>query len=237
VPQPRVPASRESVSHDGRPASSIRLYQTADQADVYRVCLLTGNSGTDATGLYLDDTVVADIYAGPYLELEPELAFVVETERGVEGYAIATAHTKQFIERFREEWLPGFAKRHARPAANPAANPSDEPGENPRPALSVAEEMTERGYRPENMLIDEVDEFPAHLHINLLPSLQGQGLGRELIRTILAALREHGADAVHLGVSPSNTSASAFYRRLGFTELASSSPERPLFGIRTDAEL
>jgi ribosomal protein S18 acetylase RimI-like enzyme len=95
--------------------------------------------------------------------------------------------------------------------------------------------MTDRGYRPENMLIDEVDAFPAHLHINLLPSVQGQGLGRELIRTMLTALRERGIPAVHLGVSATNVSASAFYRRLGFTELASSTPEHPLFGIRTDA--
>jgi len=209
--------------------SSIRLARSDDQADVYRVCLLTGNAGSDATGLYRDNTVVADIYAGPYLALEPELSFVVETDRGVEGYVIATADTRRFVERYRELWLPGFATRHPRPA--PAS------GTESGTALSVADEMTERGYRPEGMLIDEVDEFPAHLHINLLPSLQGQGLGRELIRTILAALRERGVTAVHLGVSPSNSAASAFYRRLGFTELASSTPEHPLFGIRTDASV
>ncbi|GAA3891457.1 hypothetical protein GCM10022381_36680 [Leifsonia kafniensis] len=221
------PSPSEGAGPELRPTSSIRQYRAADRADVYRVCLLTGDAGTDATGLYLDETVVADIYAGPYLELEPDLSFVVDTDRGVEGYIIGTADTRQFVRRYREHWLPGFADRHARPAAALGVALGTE--------LSLAEEMADRGYRPENMLIDEVDEFPAHLHINLLPSLQGQGLGRELIRTLLAALRERGVAAVHLGVSPTNASASAFYRRLGFTELGSSTPEHPLFGIRTDA--
>lgn len=210
---------------DESPESSIRLARADDRAAVSRVCLLTADAGSDATGLYLDDTVVADIYAGPYLELEPELSFVVDTDRGVEGFIVGTADTRQFVERYRAEWLPGFARRHARPVPLPGAE------------LSIAEEMTDRGYRPENMLIDELDDFPAHLHINLLPTLQGQGLGRQLIRTMLAALRERGIGAVHLGVASSNTSAIAFYRRLGFTELASSTPAHPLYGIRTDASV
>ena len=35
-------------------------------------------------------------------------------------------------------------------------------------------------------------EYPAHLHIDLLPELQGQGWGRRLIDTLVAALRERG---------------------------------------------
>lgn len=148
---------------------------------------------------------------------------------------VATADTRRFIERYRAEWLPGFAERHARPAAAGQSGTDQQGTEPTGSVLSVAEEMTDRGYRPENMLIAELDEFPAHLHINLMPSLQGQGFGRELIRTILAALRERGVGAVHLGVAPTNVAAIAFYRRLGFTELASSTPAHPLFGIRTDA--
>jgi ribosomal protein S18 acetylase RimI-like enzyme len=60
---------------------------------------------------------------------------------------------------------------------------------------------------------------PAHLHIDMLPRLQGRGLGRSLLDHLFAGLRSAGADAVHLGVSPENTNAIAFYERLGFDVL------------------
>ncbi len=33
---------------------------------------------------------------------------------------------------------------------------------------------------PERMLIPELADYPAHLHIRLLPEFQGQGWGRQL---------------------------------------------------------
>ncbi len=199
--------------------SVIRPYQPNDREDIYRVCLLTGKSGDDATGLHANDDLISDIFAGPYLAIEPELAFVVDTGGRVAGYVIATANTRRFVERYREEWLPGFAAKYPRPASG----------------VAPSKRMIDRGHSPERMLIAEVDEYPAHLHIDLLPELQGQGFGRALIRAILAALNERGARKVHLGLSPTNTSARAFYDRLGFHELPSSTAAEPLLGIATDA--
>jgi ribosomal protein S18 acetylase RimI-like enzyme len=61
--------------------------------------------------------------------------------------------------------------------------------------------------------------YPAHLHIDLLPELQGRGIGRRLIDTVLDRLREASVPGVQLGVDPRNTSAQAFYTRLGFAPL------------------
>jgi ribosomal protein S18 acetylase RimI-like enzyme len=70
------------------------------------------------------------------------------------------------------------------------------------------------------MLVPEIaDRYPAHLHIDLLPSGQRRGLGRRLMNTYLDALRERGVPGVHLTMDPANTGARAFYDRLGFTEL------------------
>jgi ribosomal protein S18 acetylase RimI-like enzyme len=68
------------------------------------------------------------------------------------------------------------------------------------------------------MLVPESAEFPAHLHIDLLPAAQGQGAGRMLVETLLHRLRADGVPGVHLVVDPRNTGALAFYPRLGFTE-------------------
>ena len=72
------------------------------------------------------------------------------------------------------------------------------------------------------MRIAELADYPAHLHIDLLPELQGLGFGRRLIDTLRAALAARGVAAVHLGMDAANTGARAFYARLGFHELPSS---------------
>ena len=178
------------------------------------MCLKTGDGGTDATGMYGSDTLLADIFVLPYVDFEPELAFVVETGERVAGYVVATADTRAFIERFRRERLPAFERKYAGVQSS---------------------HVLDMGRDPDRMLIAELDEYPAHLHIDLLPELQGQGMGRRLMRILLEALRERGVPGVHLGVSPSNTNARAFYERLGFRPLPSDPGSGSLLGIRTDA--
>lgn len=196
----------------------IRRYQPTDRAHVYEVCRRTADAGTDATGIYSDDDLMPDIFAGPYLEFEPGLAFVVDTGDRVAGYVLGVSDTRRFVEWFEREWLPTLSRF-----------------EHVDPPLTPEDAMVHLGYLPGRMLIAEVDEYPAHFHIDLVPELQGQGLGRELVRTLLAALRERGIRRVHLAMDPANRAARAFYDRLGFVELPSSTPEEPVLGIDTDA--
>ena len=74
-------------------------------------------------------------------------------------------------------------------------------------------------YTPERMLLPELDEFPAHLHIDVLPAHQGKGYGRCLITTFLEAAAHAGAKGAHVAVSPVNTRAQSFYLRVGFESL------------------
>ena len=210
----------------------IRPYRPADRDAVAEVCLRTAAGGGDATGVYSDDALMPEVFALPYVEFAPELAFVVvgpsadSAERGggerVLGYVIGVADTRAFVEWWKREWSPGFRLRH--PA--PGSPTRQEPG-------FTEQQLLAAGYDPERMLIAEVDEYPAHLHIDLLPELQGQGFGRRLIDTLRGALAERGVPAVHLGMDAANTGARAFYDRLGFHELPSSMPNAPLLGIAT----
>jgi ribosomal protein S18 acetylase RimI-like enzyme len=196
----------------------IRPYRPSDRAAIYRICIATGADGGSASGHYLDDDVIPDVFAGPYLEFEPDLAFVVDTggtsAGHVAGYVIATADTRAFVARYREEWLPQFAAKY------PKGTPGD---------------IVVQGHNPDRMLIPEVDEYPAHLHIDLLPEIQAQGWGRALIRTELAELAARGVPKLHLEMLPGNFGAAAFYERLGFRRLRPNTPE--LVGIATDAAL
>ncbi|MBS1985840.1 MAG: GNAT family N-acetyltransferase [Bdellovibrionales bacterium] len=60
-------------------------------------------------------------------------------------------------------------------------------------------------------------EYAAHLHINFRSDVRGRGLGRQLIEAFVADLRQQRVNGVHLFCGDS---ATAFYRKAGFAELA-----------------
>ncbi len=189
------------------PSSSpvIRPYQASDRDAVYDVAVRTGAAGQDARGLYSTDDLIGDIYAGPYLHLEPEHAFVLDNGIRAVGYVIGTADTVGFVAAYRERWLPLMSQRY-----QPLAG---EPG-------TAEERKLADLYNPESMLMDELATHPAHLHINLLPDYQGAGFGRTMVDTFLASVAAAGVGSCYLAVRPANTSALGFYERLGWQRLS-----------------
>jgi ribosomal protein S18 acetylase RimI-like enzyme len=193
-------------------APGIRPYRPSDRAAVYDVCVRTAAAGGDARGLYLSDDLVPDLFAGPYVELEPELAFVLEDGGVAVGYVVGCADTAAFVAAFRRRWLPAVAGRYPHP---------DQVGAVHGDSAWLVRALHE----PERMVVPELADHPAHLHIDLLPPYQGGGHGRALIDTFLAAAARRGAAAVHLGVNPANTAALGFYEHLGFRPIEITSRE------------
>ncbi|WP_377272227.1 GNAT family N-acetyltransferase [Peterkaempfera sp. SMS 1(5)a] len=179
----------------------IRGYLPSDREAVYEVCLRTAAAGGDATGLYRDPDLMGDNFAGPYLHLEPEMAFVLDDGGRAVGYVLGTSDTAAFAAAFRRSWLPRVADRHPAPAGEPQG---------------PDEGMAALLHNPERMIIPALADYPAHLHIDLLPAYQRSGHGRALLLTFLGAARRAGAKQVHLGMLTENTAARAFYDRLDF---------------------
>ena len=73
--------------------------------------------------------------------------------------------------------------------------------------------------RPPKAPPEVVEPFPAHLHIDMLPRLQGRGLGKALIDRWLGLIQAMGARGVHLGVGETNARAVRFYQAYGFQRL------------------
>jgi ribosomal protein S18 acetylase RimI-like enzyme len=190
----------------------IRPFETRDLADLYRIALLTGDAGQDATHLYRDGDLVGHLYAAPYAVLEPAFAFVAEDAEGVGGYIVGARDTLAFETRMEAAWWPALRRRYADPAGDPKHWGLDEVRawqiHHPRPPPA-------RVAQP----------YPSHLHINLLPRLQGQGLGRALIDRWLAAIAAAESRGMHLGVSPSNHRALRFYRAYGLEEFGFPRPK------------
>jgi ribosomal protein S18 acetylase RimI-like enzyme len=194
---------------------SIRRHRPGDRAAVYGICLRTADAGGDASGLFADPDLPGHVWAGPYLELCPELAFVVEDDDGgVVGYALGALDTRALVAAYRERWLPRFAASHPEPVGPPATHD---------------ERALDALHRPETLLTPELPEFPSHMHLNLLPRAQGRGQGRALIDTMCDALRSAGSPGVHLGVRRRNERARGFYAHIGL-ELLAVEPDGLFFG-------
>lgn len=194
-----------------RPAGILRPYRPEDRDALFDICVRTGHEGGDSRHLYPDPDLLPNIFAAPYVALEPELAFVVEDGGRAVGYIVGTADTASFVARYRTEWLPSLTGRYPAPVQ-------------PQEPATPAEMMTGLMHDPERMVLPELDGYPAHLHIDLLPSHQRYGYGRALMETFLDALHARGVPAVHLSMVTSNTPARAFYDRVGFHEIAVPDP-------------
>lgn len=198
----------------------IRPFRTGDEAALADICLKTADAGADATGVFDDDAIWAEIFVLPYVHRHPDLAFVVETDDGrVAGYVVCAPDTRAFEDWFRGAWWPQRGARWPRPEV-----------ERTRQDGTLIYAYSRRGgAEPYG------DAYPAHLHIDLLPELQGQGWGRRLIERLIAALRERGVTGLHLVASADNAGAIAFYPRLGFTAIPSH-PGVQAFGMQIPAD-
>lgn len=188
--------------------AAIRPYRADDLADLYRICLLTADNGQDATPLFRDPQLPGELYAAPYATFQPSLAFVAGDAEGVGGYVVAALDTQAFEQQLERDWWPHLRVRY--------------PEAPPREQLSAQEQFALHDIHHPWSAADELaSRFPSHLHIDLLPRLQGRGVGRRLMATVISALRAQGSAGLHLHVSEHNQKAAGFYRHLGFSEVPS----------------
>ena len=191
------------MTDEPRPPFAIRRAEPRDIEALYEICLLTADSGVDASALYSDRRLPGYIWSAPYGELEPDFAFVLAAGERVLGYVVGTPDTVAFEARLERDWWPKVRQ----------TNTSKTP-QKPHDA-----DVLRRIATPETHDTAHEDK-PAHLHINLLPEAQSGGWGRRMIDTELDALRRAGAKGVQLGVSPSNERAKGFYAHVGFTDIS-----------------
>lgn len=189
------------------PPFHLRRCEPRDEDAVYEVCLRTGDDGRDAASLFDDPRALGHLFVGPYMKLEPELAWVLEDDRGVCGYVLGALDSKAFYDACRSRWLPPLQARHPDPAGDPAR-------------WTRTQRIRHEYHHPQFWLPEDYPAYPSHLHIDLLPRAQGRGLGRLMIEELLGALASRGSPGVHLGMGAVNARAERFYKKLGFHELA-----------------
>lgn len=192
----------------------IRNVTVTDIPQLFKICLETGDNGKDATQNFNDPYILGHYYAAPYALFAAETSFVaIDKKTGLPaGYIIGCADTLVFNAQRREYLQP--LKKYVK----------DNNNNKTESEKAIKDTIfAELEYKPfENDPSAEEYwsiEYPAHLHIDLLPGMQGCGMGHVMMQTFLENLRKHGVKGVHLGVGGENKRACAFYEREGFSVL------------------
>ncbi len=198
---------------------ALRQALAADHAALCRVCLLTGDSGKDASGREDDPDLLGLIYAVPYQVHSPDFAFVVEGPNGVCGYVLGTPDSAAFYDWVGREWFPPLAARLTDPGP-------DEVG------WAGSDWARHAIHHPEFVYPRVLHRYPAHGHIDLLEEARGRKIGSRAMRLMMERLRAAGISGLHLQVSPKNRGAIRFYETLGFRRLEDESlPRHTVFMV------
>jgi Acetyltransferases len=129
------------------------------------------------------------LYADYYLIEETTHCYVTIQEGHLVGYILSSLSRKDFAKKMKARYLPLLKK-------------SDPHFYHLRKAYLVAMHFW--------------PSYPAHLHIDIDPAYQHQGIGTLLMQTLLVNLRLQHVKGVSLSVSKTHPHAIAFYRQNRF---------------------
>jgi GNAT superfamily N-acetyltransferase len=188
--------------------TQIRPYEPGDRAAVRQICSDTADAGRPIERFFPDREVFADVLTNYYTGFEPQSVFVAETNGEVVGYVTGSVDTKQFLRAMMWRIGPGVLLKalfrgtlwHPQAVRLFRAN------------IGM---WMKNGYRTGRTL----DNYPAHLHVNVRDGFRGQQLGKQLVEMFCERARAVGARGVHAGVSAENLRGRQFFEELGFIEL------------------
>lgn len=170
---------------------NIRKFESKDFESTKYVCLndMLGKEGYEKIIEYVEI-----MFCRYYLEKEPENCFVAVDENDrVIGYTYGAKDYDTYQNNF-SDYINAVAEL-----------------ENRRFLSEALTEMYDHAIYK--------NDYPAHLHIDILPDYQSKGIGSRLINAFCDNLREQNVKGVMLIVGSENEGARRFYERNGFTLL------------------
>jgi GNAT superfamily N-acetyltransferase len=176
----------------------IRPFDPDDLDALYRISLATGFAGGAASRLYADSKLMGHIYSAPYALLEPSLALIVEDEEGVAGFAVGTTDTTAWEQKLERDWWPSLREQYVKPLEADASGWTRDQ----RRAFMI--------HCPTHTPPAVAQRYPAHLHMNLLPRIQGRGVGSKLFDRWLLVASGRGTKAIHVAINRDNVGALEF---------------------------
>lgn len=166
----------------------IRKYESKDKENLRKICIATSGMPTETEVQRKFLTLMFNDY---YSEAEPENCFVaVNEDDEAVGYIICSINYDEYNKIFSRFYLPEIKELGA------------------KYYFMAKTEMLLHGFFKK--------KYPAHLHIDILDSCQGQGVGTRLITALCEHLKENNVKGIMLSCGASNTKAVKFYKKNSF---------------------
>ena len=182
----------------------IRLANETDLPYLYDICVLTGLAGKDSSPMLSDRFIIGQYYAAPYYFFEKELCFILIDNDIPCGYIVGTSDTSSYNKWFNTSWLLQLRKKY------PLTSSRKSDFEKWLVSM-INENVSDGGF---------LNEYPAHLHIDILPAFHGKGYGKSLMERFFEGCRIKNCRGIHLGVSKLNEKALGFYNKIGMNALS-----------------
>ncbi len=173
------------------------------------VCYRTGYMGEDAEGRFGDKYLFGLLFSLYYVWYEWWNCFVADDRGRVVGYILGTLDTKR-----QRRWF--ICKIGWRILARLCLvswwrYPN---------VLKILVHLISQIGRTDSVGVVEEDriseEYPAHLHIDILEKYQRKGIGSRLMKRFEEHVKKHGVNGIHLETSERNYKAVPFYKKHGY---------------------
>ena len=164
----------------------IRKYTPEYRQRMEEICIATASEKARTDAVHGKFTKL--MYCDMYLDHGIALMLMNEKEEAV-GYILAAKDIGTFLQKTKETR---------------------------EEITALGEYYKNRAEAEWDSLLQAAEEYPAHLHIDILEEYTGGGNGTRLMKEMLKELKEQGVRGVTLGVARSNERAFAFYQKMGF---------------------
>ena len=186
----------------------VRRYAPRDRAAVRHLCCDTATRGAPVEQFFDDREVFADFVTRYYTDYEPNALWVAEHTGRVIGYLSGC------LDPCRYRWL-------SRSVVVPFATVK---------AIWRGALWSRKTWRLLNAGVRtwmhrqgrwriRLDEYPAHLHLNIKETYRGQGVGSQLVARFIDQARAIELPGIHAAVRADNDASCRFFERMGFTEV------------------
>ncbi len=188
---------------------SIRPYQTADRQALMKIASDTAFFGKPIE-IYLDDrNLFQDYFYAYYTDFESQNAWVATADDVVVGFLTGCLNTREQLQVTKKVLLPKVILKLLRGKYKLG-----------KKTWSYYKKLN-REKREKRISYVNLNQYPAHLHINVDHQWRGYGIGHRLIQIYLDQLQREGIPGVHLGTTSENETACRLYKQLGFKLLDS----------------
>ena len=181
------------------PTLNIRPAKAEDLESLGHIAYQTGFFGGSAEKFFPSKALFTDLWIRPYLEGAGCCGFVTELENKPVGYILGSCDLPGY-RRWMLSRIPFVLGRSLMGIYRQVL-----------PSLPYLLRMTRYPSR-----LAPPEQYPAGLHINVLPETRGHGLGKTLLQAYLDCLSQQKIRGVQLSTTRENQAAVVLYERMGF---------------------